>query len=420
MKKEINFGIGFITGRPNICKIINNYYQYLLEQVENYDVKVNITIFILYDLTYQFTTRIDFYGILPEVYKNINIKYITPEAIDEDKKKIMSKFDISKEDADLLLGKGYAKARNTIMYYALKRNIDYLLFWDDDEYPLASIKEGKELEWVKQTNILEHIKHIDKAEVTMGYRCGFMNPLPHIEYNDEITEEDYKKFIDGLENEVMNWEVAQKARSDSSNLSYAERDIAEHTKKPEYLENVGKTSFVLGSGICLNLTHLDKIPAFYNPPGARGQDTFFSCALALKNASVLRVPTYHFHDCFLKFTSLMKDKFPKVLRRIALDDNGIEQRFLKTTIGWTKYKPLLYYITENENYKKIIQNTKKNLEESVPKINTAFETCDFACLIKELEDYDKNVKKHYKEFLRTTEVWDDLKYKIVEEVKEYK
>ena len=412
MKKEINFGIGFITGRPNICKIINSYYDYILEQVENLDVKVNITIFILFDLTYQFTTRIDFYGILPAVYKNINIKYITPEAIDEDKKKIIAKFDIAESDAELLLGKGYAKARNTILYYALKRNIDYLLFWDDDEYPLASIKEGKELEWIKQANIAEHLKYIDKADVTMGYRCGFMNPLPYIEYNDEITESDYKKFIDGLENEVMNWNVAQKARLDNTCLFYADRNIADHTQKTEYLEEIGKKSFVLGSGICLNLTHLDNIPAFYNPPGARGEDTFFSCALATKNAKVLRVPVYHFHDCFLKYTGLMKDKYPKVLRRIALDDNGIEQRFLKTTIGWTKYKPLLYYITENENYKKIISETRKNLEESTPKINTAFETCDFTCLLKELDDYDKNVKKHYKEFIRTTEVWDDLKKKI--------
>ena len=44
------------------------------------------------------------------------------------------------------------------------------------------------------------------------------------------------------------------------------------------------------------------------------------------------------------------------LKRISLDDNGIEQRFLKTTIGWTKYKPLLYYLTDNENYRKIIKD----------------------------------------------------------------
>ena len=77
MKKEINFGIGFITGRSNICKIVNSYYEYLTEQVKDLDIKVNFVIFILFDLTYQFTTRIDFYGILPEVYKHMTIKYIT-------------------------------------------------------------------------------------------------------------------------------------------------------------------------------------------------------------------------------------------------------------------------------------------------------------------------------------------------------
>ena len=101
----------------------------------------------------------------------------------------MSKYDISEKDASLLLGKGYAKARNTILYYALKRGIDYLLYWDDDEYPLANIKEDKEVEWIKQPNILEHLKYIEKADITYGYRCGFMNPIPYIEYDDELNRD---------------------------------------------------------------------------------------------------------------------------------------------------------------------------------------------------------------------------------------
>ena len=412
MKKEINFAIGFITGRPNVCKIINTYSKYLVEQVQDLDVKVNFTIFILFDLGYQFTTRTDFYGVLPEVYKNVTVKYITPEAIDEDKKKLMSKFDLTQAEADLLIGKGYAKARNTILYYALKRDIDYLLFWDDDEYPLANIKEGKEVVWKPQTNVLEHIKNIEDAEVTMGYRCGFMNPIPYINYNDEVTEADYKAFIDGLENEVVNWEKVKQSREDTSAMAYADPKIAEGYNEKIYLEEVGKKSFVLGSGICLNLRKLDKIPAFYNPPGARGEDTFFSCALAEKDARVLRVPTYHFHDSFLKFTTLMKGKFPKTLQRVSLDDNGIEQRFLKTTIGWTKYKPLLYYITEHDKYRKIINETRSNLENSIPKINTCFETCDFSCLLKELDEYDKNVRKHYNEYKKTIEIWDRLKFQV--------
>ena len=142
MKKEINFGIGFITGRPNVCRIINSYYKHLVEQVQDMDVKVNFTVFILFDLGYQFTTRTDFYGILPDVYKYMRIKYITPEEIDEEKKILMSKYGLTKNEADLFIGKGYAKARNMILYTALRKKMDYLLFWDDDEYPVATLKDN--------------------------------------------------------------------------------------------------------------------------------------------------------------------------------------------------------------------------------------------------------------------------------------
>lgn len=412
MKKEINFGIGFISGRPNVCHVINNYYKFILEQLDEADVKVNLTIFILFDLKYQHTTRIDFYCILPEVYKNINIKYITPEDIVETKKKIISQHNMSAEDVDLLIGEGYAKARNTILFYALKRKMDYLMFWDDDEYPLANVKKGEEIEWVKQFNVLEHIKNIDNADVTMGYRCGMMNPVPYIKYNENITEDDYHAFINGLENEVINWEKIKELREKNTCISYAEEEIINKKRKQEYFEGMGKDTFILASGICLNLTHLDKLPAFYNPPEGRGEDTFFSCALGRKGARVLRVPTYHFHDSFLKYTGLMKNRFPKKLSAISLDDTGIEQRFLKTTIGWTKYKPLLYYITNKENYRKIIDDTRENFKNSVLKVNTAFETCDFSCLIDVLNTYDKNVEKHYQEYLKVTEIWDKLKHEV--------
>lgn len=412
MGKKINFGIGFIAGRPNVCNIINRYYEFLLEQVEGLENKVEFTIFVLYDLSYQHTTRTDFYCVLPEVYKNIRVKYITPEDIEEDKKKIMSMFDITKREAELLIGTGYGKARNTILYHAMKKKIDYLFYWDDDEYPLAVYEENKELKWLKQKNILQHIKNIKNADITFGYRCGMMNPVPYIQYDENIKEEDYKAFIDGLENEVVSWEKMQKLLKENRSFSYANKEIALSTDRAEVVKNVGQENFVLGSGICLNLNHISKIPAFYNPPGARGEDTFFSCSLAEKNAKVLRVPTYHFHDSFLKYTNLMRDVFPKTLRRISLDDNGIEQRFLKTTIGWIKYKPLYTYIVDRKNYNKIIKEARENLEKSIDKISTAFETCDFSCLLRELDDYDKNVKKHYKEYLETTEVWDRLKMKM--------
>ena len=361
MKDEINFGIGFITGRPNICNIINKYYKFIIEQTKELDKKVNFTFFILYDLNYLNTKEEEFYNILPEVHEKINIKYLTPKKVVDKKQEIMEEFNLSAEEAELLIGKGYAKSRNTILYEAIKENIDYLLFWDDDEYPLAAVRNGNIIKWIKQKNVLQHIKNIENADVTYGYRCGMINPLPFIKYDNQLTEEIYKEFIEAIKNEAISWKKIQDMYKTDSGIGFAEEEIANYSKENIEMKKIGKEDWVLGSGICLNLRHLDRIPAFYNPPGARGEDTFFSCALATKNAKVLRIPVYHFHDAFLKFTFLMDNKFPKNLRKIISEDDGIEYRFLRTTIGWTKYKPLLSYIIDNKDYKEIIENSKKRL-----------------------------------------------------------
>ena len=157
MEKEINFGIGFVTGRANVCNIINSYYEDILEQTRKYKQKINITIFILFDTIYQRTPRENFYNIQAKVYKNIRIKYITPEDIKEEIKKLTVRNDMNEKDMEFFLGHGHAKGRNTIMYYAIKYKMDYLLFWDDDEYPIAVLKENGKNLWLKQDNIVKHI-----------------------------------------------------------------------------------------------------------------------------------------------------------------------------------------------------------------------------------------------------------------------
>lgn len=412
MKKEVNFGIGFITGRPNICTIINSYYKYMIEQVKNLDFDVKLTCFILYDLNYLNTDENDFYKIDDEVKENIRIKYLTPKYVEEKREYVKKKHNLTEEDAELLIGKGYAKARNSILYEAVEDGIDYLLYWDDDEYPLAAVRDGDIIRWSKQKNILQHIKNIENADITYGYRCGMINPLPAVKFNDIITKDVYKQFIDAIENEVISWNKIQYMFRNNSGIGFADKEIAEYKKPTEEVPNVGTENFVLGSGICLNLTHLNKIPAFYNPPEARGEDTFFSCALGELDAKVLRIPVYHFHDGFLKFTFLMEDKFPKNLKKITTEDDGISLRFKKTTTGWTKYKPLLYYILNKDTYNDVMKEAKINLNNSVEAMSTAFENCDLTNLPSILEEYDKNVEKHYKEYKRVNQIWDEIKYNI--------
>ena len=54
-------------------------------------------------------------------------------------------------------------------------------------------------------------------------------------------------------------------------------------------------------------------------------------------------------------------------------------------------------------------NTFDNLKAGIPEVNKLFDNSDFNILLKDLTEYDKNVKKHYKEYIRTNEIWNKLK-----------
>ena len=105
----------------------------------------------------------------------------------------------------------------------------------------------------------------------------------------------------------------------------------------------------------------------------------------------------------------MRKKYPKTLRKIKIEEELIPQRFLQASRGWIKYKPLLTYILDKNNYKSKIEKVKKQLETSIPEINKLFKDYDFNILIGDLEKYSKNVEKHYKEYLKTNEIWNRLK-----------
>lgn len=404
----VRVGLGFVTGRPNVCKVINNTYEQLINQFKNTNKKVKLTIFILFDLSYQYTTRVDFYGIMPYVYKDIKIKYITPEDIEEEKKKLIARKNLTRTDVDLFLGHGHAKGRNTLMYCALKANMDYLLFWDDDEYPVACIKDEKsnEIIWKEQDNIAIHLKYIDNANVTIGHHCGYISPIPYVELGKEVNQENFKDYIEALGNEVVSWESIREKFNKDNGITYASPIIANGEGEYE-IESDGIAKWVVGSTLCLNFKQLDKIPAFYNPKGARGEDAFFSTRL--NDSKVIKVPVYHFHDGFLKYTNITRQKYPKTLRKIKSSEEQILQRFLNASRGWIKYKPLFEYITNRKCYEEKINTTFDKLKKGIPEVNKLFGVDEFDILYEDLETYHKNVKKHYNEYLKTNEIWNKIK-----------
>lgn len=404
---EIRVGIGFVTGRDNVCNIINKYYKNILEQLERFNKKIQLTFFILYDSDYQNTPKEKFYKILPEVYKKINIRYITPEDIQEHKKILKARYNFTEKQVNYILGHGHSKGRNTVMYYALMEKTNYLIFWDDDEYPVACIKdEDNGLIWQKQDNILKHIENIDNLDVSVGYHCGYISPIPYLNLNDEKSGIMVKTYIQAISNEIVDLDNIKKIMRENGGVTYANKEIIQNGKIKE-IEKINGGKWIAGSTLCINLNHLEKIPAFYNPPEARGEDTFFS--LGLDNCKVARVPIYHFHDGFLKYKCIMDNKFPKKLRKIENNEENVSSRFLKASLGWIKYKPLLLYIQNPKEYKQKIAKVREYLEMSIPEIIEIFNEEKFSTLIEVLNKYDENVKSNYKDYIATNETWNKIK-----------
>ena len=73
------------------------------------------------------------------------------------------------------------------------------------------------------------------------------------------------------------------------------------------------------------------------------------------------------------------------------------------------------YVMQRQTYLRDIEIAKDNLRSSIENVNEIFPNNDFLCLTGELEKYDENVQIHYKEYLKTNEVWNRIKVRLREE-----
>ena len=188
-------------------------------------------------------------------------------------------------------------------------------------------------------------------------------------------------------------------------VTYSDENILTNQLSYE-VEEVNGMKFISGANLCFNLKNYKILPPFYNPPGARGEDTFMSTALA--NLKVVKVPCYAFHDGFSMYNNLLNGVLPIELKPIENTSNEILMRFVNASVGWVRYKPLLVYITDKVNFEAIMKTMEDNLKYTIPKLCAYFETEEFNKILIEFNKYRKNVKKHFDEFEKTKSTWKRL------------
>ena len=400
--KSIKVGIGFATGRKSFQKVLRtNIYNWKESGlVENKRVSLNL--FVAYDLNYNKTIMTDYTNVHSELVDLINSrKFIGSIAIKEEIDYLIRENVITIDKARMIFGSGYAARRNAVLYNAIKQKMDYLLFLDDDEYPMAVTNSRKGAIWGGQHILLNHLECIAQADITHGHHCGYISPIPHIDFNDTMTEADFRSFIEAISNDIINWNTLKTVMKNGG-VTYADTKILTTDDALE-VQETNHTKFISGANLCINLTDPRRIFPFYNPPGARGEDTFLSTCLSERK--VLRVPCYTFHDGFSTYNHLLHGVLPIRLKFIKTDNGQITARFYKACLGWIRYKPLLLYITQPDCYNEKIEEMREQLKETLPKICAYFGQPDFIKISTELEKYHKNVENHYREFLEIKSIW---------------
>ena len=401
-KKKINVGVGFVTGRKNFKRVAKTYINNWNESGLLKDRNIALNLFVAYDLKYK-KTKVSDYTITDEKIIELvdSALYISTATITNEVAYLMKKKIINLEEAKLIFGNGYAKKRNMVLYFAIKNRMDYLIFLDDDEYPVANIKMDDKILWRGQEVLSSHIKNIKTSDITHGYHCGYISPIPYMEFNEDLSEADFRLYIEAISNDIINWESI-KEKMDTGGVTYADMAIINETKSHLVNEENGM-KFISGANLGFNLKSTKKIFPFFNPPNARGEDAFLSTSIS--KCKVKKIPCYTFHDGFSNCESLLLGVLPQNLKKIKKDSGKNTRRFLEASLGWIRYKPLLLYITQKENYRETITTMKKSLEAVLPSICLYFKNNGFMKILDELEYYDQHVEEHFNDFKKTKETW---------------
>lgn len=402
--REIKLGIGFATGRKNFRKVLAAYIKTWDATKQRYpaDTKVSLNLFISYDLEYNNTKSTDYTNLAQEIVDDFdNIIFLGAKNALKSIERLKKNEDFTLSELKNVFGAGYAGKRNAILYAAIENQMDYLLFLDDDEYPMAVTNNKNQCLWSGQQVFLSHLQEIGNADYTNGYHCGYISPIPQINFNNTLSEQDFKVFIEAISNDIINWSSI-KSLMNSGGVTYASTDILMKSEASN-VPLIGGCKFISGANLCINLTRPHLSLPFFNPPGARGEDTFLSSML--QDRTVRKIPCYTFHDGFSICQQLLDGVLPIVLTATTSSSPLVITRFVNACIGWVRYKPLLVYITNPNEYELKMQLIRSSLAETLPKLSEYFHDNRFLTISTEFEKYCKNVKKHNAQFLITQLTW---------------
>lgn len=409
----MKIAITLAAGRPRVVNVLEAFLRNA--RMHGHDTN-QFSIYLSIDNDFMNTKMEDFK--IPTSMKEITnkIELISKEDRIAIGKQAQEKFGISEKNAKIMFyERGYSPLRNCALYRALVDGNDVAVFFDDDELPTVPIKklDGKLL-WQELDFFGPHIAALKNGvDITRGPYLGYLSPIPS-DFDKNIPAEIRRALGQALShgNDVVTADSFMDIMN--SHVRFLDPDQMFSEPRSVIVKEglFGKHIYAGNMAIKLSAVREGKIPLFYTPPQARGEDTIF--ALQLGKVVVSEVNSFIFHDPFNMYPEILEGKLPERLEPVPVSRESIE-RFTSALLGWLKYAPILVRMTsknlEEERYRieKMLFELKRPSEKLAlllkdPKINTSCYT---------LKQYQEIVEENHNTLL---DVQRDWKEKILQNI----
>lgn len=407
----MNVAITIPTGRPNVKQVVKAFIENA--EMHGYDTK-DFSVYLSIDTEFK-KTKVSDFKLDPQTASKVKVvRYISNKKRTQIGKQIAASSGASYEVVEkLFIGRGYSKQRNVALIMAIHDGNDFAICLDDDEAPFIPVqKKNGEIYWENLDFFTPHLKELSSGtDITRGPYMGYQSPIPS-DFDKDIPKEIRIKLGEALR---FGSDVIKKYTFFDliNQIKYLPESTLKKKKSIIVREGPnGKHIYAGNMGINLNSVRAGRIPIFYTPPAARGEDTIF--ALQLSKVVVKEVRSYIFHDPFQMYPEIFSGEFPERLARIPINQQS-KERFANALIGWIKYAPLLIEMTSTDVDKKSrkINNMLEKIEEPTRELSTLMDLPGLVNCKSILMDYQNEVKLHKDELVYAQAEWKDKIIPIV-------
>jgi hypothetical protein len=209
--------------------------------------------------------------------------------------------------------------KSRMLFYAYGKGYDALILWDEDQYPIWTDQSAAYFEPLLQPLAAGYT-------IASAQRCGYLNGYPldiHTKVEPQILA------------------TLEHCLTMSNEITYPGMFLAPETGFVGHGQAFqGQAKWVEGkwiaSGECAYNLRKDVLPLFFQPPKARGEDTFFSTMLN-DPAAIYHAPVAHFHDPHGVLLHRSVRKWDEITVEYP---QGLEAKFVNLVKGWLSYAPL--------------------------------------------------------------------------------